>query len=129
MPPKASTDALNPFFAKTVDGSPETYFSLWTITDEGRRNPAQVLDALLMASEGLKEIGGRCRLYVTMGGPADLVGVAKPRNGQLDEAAMLALQTAIQATGVLKTVFFKALEFTAEDYKAYTKKIGSLGRA
>ncbi|HKW91639.1 MAG TPA: hypothetical protein VJX92_07050 [Methylomirabilota bacterium] len=128
MPTDTSIDTLNPFFAKTVDGSPETYFSLWTITDEGRRDPGKVQEALLLASKGLKEIGGRCRLYVTMGGPADLVGVAKPRGDQLDEASMLALQTAIQASGVLKAVFFKALEFTADGYAAHTEQINNLSR-
>src|SRR5262245_32047781 len=108
------SDALNPFFAKPLIAHQTTYFSLWPITDEGRRDPGKVQEALLLASKGLKEIGGRCRLYVTLGGPADLVGVAKPaKEEQLNEAAMLALQTAIQASGVLKTVFFKALEFTA----------------
>jgi hypothetical protein len=125
MAPNKSTDAvLNPFFAKVLDGRPETYFSMWTITEEGRRDPAKVQAALVLASKGLKKLGGRCRLYVAMGGSADLIGVAKgPMDGQLDEQAMLALQRAIQASGILTAVFFKAFEFTADGYAKYTEDI------
>lgn len=125
MAPDESTGVFNPFFAKVVEAPPETYFSLWTITDEGRRDPAKVHAALVLASNRLRELGGRCRLYVTIGGPADLVGVAK---GPLDERAMLALQQAIQVSGILKTVFFKTLEFTADDYAAYTENIARLSQ-
>ncbi len=116
---------FNPLFAPVVDGSPETYFSLWTITEEGRRDPAKVLAALMLASKGLKQLGGRCRLYVAMGGPADLVGVAK---GPVKESEMLALQQAIEGSGVLKKVFFKAIEFTAKDYEAHTAMIAALSK-
>jgi uncharacterized protein with GYD domain len=125
MASEASTGAFNPFFAKKLDGPAETYFSMWTITEEGRREPAKVQAALELASARLKELGGRCRLYVTMGGPADLVGVAK---GPVDEQSMLALQQAIQTSGILKTVFFKAFEFTADGYANYTGEIAKLGR-
>jgi len=123
MAAEESTGAFNPFFAKVLDGAPETYFSLWTITEEGRRDPAKVQATLVLASSRLRELGGRCRLYASIGGPADLVGVAK---GPVDERAMLALQQAIQVSGVLKTVFFKALEFTADDYAAYTAQMANL---
>jgi uncharacterized protein with GYD domain len=118
-----STRGFDTFFAKVIDPPAETYFSLWTITEAGRREPAQVQAALAMASRGLKGLGGRCRLYVTMGGPFDLVGVAK---GPVDEQAMLALQRAIQASGVLTTVFFKSFEQTAADYAKYTEHIATL---
>ena len=122
---RESTTDFNPFFAPTVDGSPETYFSLWTITEEGRRDPAKVQAALLLASKGLKTLGGRCRLYVAMGGPAHLIGVAK---GPVDEKKMLALQQAIEASGVLQKVFFKGIEFTAKDYAEYTAQIAQLSK-
>jgi uncharacterized protein with GYD domain len=125
MAPDEATGAFNPFFAKVLDGAPETYFSLWTITEEGRRDPAKVQAALVLASNRLRDLGGRCRLYVTLGGPADLVGVAK---GPLDERQMLALQQAIQVSGILTTVLFKALEFTADDYAAYTTLIDKMSR-
>jgi hypothetical protein len=121
MAPEAS-GKLNPFFAVKVD-IPDTYFSLWTITEEGERDPTKVQQALEMASAELRELGGKCQLFVTMGGPADLIGVAK---GPVNEAGMLALQRAVQATGVLTAVFFKAIEFTAGDFAKYTSKVESL---
>jgi hypothetical protein len=132
MAPDEATGAFNPFFAKLLDGEPETYFSMWTITEEGRRDPAKVQAALVLASKGLRELGGRCRLYATMGGPADLIGVAKgpvdKGKGRLDEQAMLALQQGIQASGILKTVFFKAFEFTQDGYAKHTADIDRFSR-
>ena len=120
---------MDMFIAKELDGPSDTFYSLWTITEEGLRNPGLVHDLLMLASEKLRKIGGRCRLYVTMGGPADLIGVAKAEKGaQLDEQKMLALQNAIQASGLLTTVFFKAHEFTADGHAAYTTSIKSMSR-
>lgn len=124
---ESPTGGFNPFFAPLLDNPAETYFSMWTLTDEGRRYPGKVQTTLELASNRLRDLGGRCRLYVTVGGPADLVGVAKGQPDQpLDERDILALQRAIEVSGVLRCVFFKAIEFTAIDYATYTDRVNSL---
>jgi uncharacterized protein with GYD domain len=94
---------------------PETYISLWTLTDAGRQDPARVRDTIERASAMIKAASGSCMLHVCVGGPYDLIGIATG----VDEPTILQIQQAIQSLGTLRTTFVKTREHSLSEYRAF----------
>ena len=103
---------------------PDTYFSLWKLTDEGVRSPAGVRDTVGRASAMIRELGGECHLYVSIGGPYDMIGVARG----VDDTKIVQVQHAIRSLGALETTFIKTREFSSKDYRAYIRDVNRLRR-
>jgi uncharacterized protein with GYD domain len=102
----------------------DSYFSLWTLTEIGRRDPEAVQQTIAAASAMIRDLGGECRLYVCVGGWYDLIGVA--RGDALDDTKIVQVQHAIQAFGTLHVAFVKAREFSLSDFQAYTGEVRRL---
>ena len=102
-------------------GIRDAYFSLWSLTEKGASDPAAVRRTIETASAMIRDAKGECNLYVTIGGPWDLIGVA---TGVSDET-IVAIQKAIQAFGTLRTDFVKTKEHSLPDF---AKQIGEVKR-
>ena len=102
---------------------PDAYFSLWTLTEEGVRNPDRVRETLEKASVMIREVGGQCHLYLAIGGPFDMIGVATG----VDDTTIVQVQHAIRAMGTLHTVFLKTKEFSRADYQQHIARVVQLG--
>jgi uncharacterized protein with GYD domain len=102
----------------------DTYFSLWTLTEEGIGDAAALEATIKTASAMIRDVGATCKLYVTVGSPYDLIGVAQGAN--LDDTKIVAIQQAIRVFGTLRTEFIKAREFSLEDYAEYLAEVKRL---
>ena len=100
----------------------DTYFSLWSVTDEGIRNVERLRATIEKASAMIREHGGECRLYVSVGGAHDMIGVAKG----IDDEKIVEIQHAIQSFGTLRTTFVKTKEFSLKEYRAHIKGVNKL---
>ena len=58
------------------DNLRDTYFSMWTLTEKGIADAAALEATIRTASAMIQDAGGTCKLYVTVGSPYDLIGVA-----------------------------------------------------
>ena len=93
--------------------TPDTYFSLWTLTDTGVRNVELLRQTIEKASAMIRECGGTCRLHVSIGGQYDMIGVAKG----VDDATIVKIQHAIKSFGTLNTTFIKTKEYSSKDFE------------
>lgn len=102
----------------------DTYFSLWKMTDAGVRDPQLLKTTIETASAMIRDAGGECRLYVTVGGSCDLIGVA--RGDKIDDTRIVQIQHAIKSFGTLSTDFVKAREFAVADWGQYVTEVNRL---
>src|SRR5688572_22056484 len=110
--------------APEADKIRDTYFSLWTITDAGLRDAQLLKTTIDTASAMIRDAGGECRLYVTIGGRYDLIGVA--RGERLDDTRIVQIQHAIKAFGTLSTEFVKGREFSRNEWTQYVTEVARL---
>jgi uncharacterized protein with GYD domain len=99
---------------RTKDARQESrYVFMWTLTEAGSKDLARVKAGIRTSSAMVKALGGSCRLYVTTGGPYDLVGIARG----LDDTQASQLRLAVDALGhVRTTTFFKLQDFTLDEF-------------
>lgn len=102
----------------------DTYFSLWTMTEAGIREPQLLKTTIDQASAMIRDLGGECRLYVAVGGSYDLIGVASGE--RIDDTRIVQVQHAIKAYGTLQTEFVKAREFSLGEFGAYVTEVNRL---
>jgi len=103
----------------------DAYFFLWTITDEGVRNPDTLLDTIQRASQMVRQSNGECHLYVCFGGPFDLIGIAT----KMKASQMLEMQRAIDSLGAVKTTFVPTKEYSLGEYGAFIGRINAFRSA
>jgi uncharacterized protein with GYD domain len=109
---------------KRPDEIRDTYFSLWTLTEKGVSDAAALQATIRTASAMIRDAKGTCSLYVTVGSPYDLIGVAKGE--KLEDEKITAIQQAIKAFGTLRTDFIKAREFSLDEYASYLADVTRL---
>ncbi|MFQ5830776.1 MAG: GYD domain-containing protein [Candidatus Methylomirabilia bacterium] len=98
----------------------DTYFVMWNLTEEGARNPEAVRDALKRASAMLGSVGGTCRLYVTLGGRYDFVGLVEG----IDDTQATKLLHAVNALGAFRTTtFLKARDYYLVEYDVFANDV------
>ena len=99
------------------------YFFVWNVTDEGLRNIEALKDTIRRASAMVDVLRGRCRLYVTIGGPYDMIGVAEGIN----DAQAAELLLAVNALRTIRTTaFFKARNFSLDQYDSFVNETAGL---
>jgi uncharacterized protein with GYD domain len=104
-------------------GGKPKYFFLWTLTEEGRRRPTEVLRAIKQASAMVAASpGGECHLYVSVGGPYDMIGVLSG----VDERRAIEIKQAIDALGMMETAFANTREFYLNAYQAHISRVAEL---
>ena len=104
----------------------DTYFSMWKMTDVGLRDPQSLKATIDTASAMIRDAGGECRLYVTVGGSCDLIGVARGGEKEMDDSRIVQVQHAIKAFGTLTTDFVKAREFSLADWGQHLAEVSRL---
>ena len=105
----------------------DTYFSLWTLTEDGIRDPDALQKTIETASAMIRDAGATCKLYVSVGSAYELIGVARnAQGGKLNDMHIVAIQQAIRAFGTLRTDFVKATEFLLEDFAEHVKEVKRL---
>jgi uncharacterized protein with GYD domain len=100
----------------------DTYFSLWALTEEGAQSPAKVRATIETASAMIRRAGGTCHLYVAIGGPWEMIGVAKG----VDDERIMEIQHAIRALGTVQTTFVKTKEFSLQQFQAFAENVTGL---
>ena len=92
------------------------YFFLWNVTDEGLRNVEALKDTIRKASAMVRNLGGTCRLYVTIGGRYEMVGVAQG----IDDTKAAELLLAVNALRTMRTTtFLKARNFSLDQHDSF----------
>jgi uncharacterized protein with GYD domain len=97
----------------------DIYFSLWTITAEGLRNPRRLQETIEAASAMIRESKGECHLHVAIGGAYDMIGVAQ----NVSDERIIEIQHAIQAFGTVTTIFIKTKEFSLQRYGEHIQEV------
>jgi uncharacterized protein with GYD domain len=101
----------------------DTYFFFWNVTEEGVRNPEAVRQALRRASAMQRSLAGSCRLYVSVGGRYDFIGVAEG----IDDTQATKLLQAVNALGSIRTTtFVKARDYYLAEYDAFVQDVTRL---
>lgn len=110
----------------TKEDTVDQYFFLWNLTDEALRNVEALKLAIRTASGMVRQLGGTCRLYVTIGGQYDLVGVAQG----IDDTKAAELLLAVNGLRMVKTtVFMKAKNFSLSQYDQFVDEAAGLVKA
>ncbi len=101
----------------------DTYFFMWNLTESAVRDVESVRAALQKAGAMLRALGGRCTLYVSVGGRYEFVGMAEG----IDDAAATKLLQAVNALGVLRTTtFLKTRDFYLDEYDGFSRDVTRL---
>lgn len=107
------------------DQPSDYYFFLWNVTEEGLRNLHALKETIARASAMVRKLGGKCRGYVTIGGPYDIVGIAQG----IDDAKAAKLLLAVNALRTIHTTaFFKATDFYLPEYGNFITDATKLAR-
>jgi len=103
------------------------YFFLWNLTEDGVRNVDALKETIRRASAMVRDLRGKCNLYVTLGGRYDLVGVAQG----VDDATATKILLGVNALGaklgtIRTTTFFKARDFSVNEFDTFVDDVTRL---
>ena len=93
----------------------ETFFLLFTFTDEGIRSVKSHHQRIRRANSIVRAAGATCHFYLTVAGPYDMISVVTG----ISDVDLARLVLALNSLGTVRTTVVKALQFYEREYAAF----------